>query len=132
MTTARVVAVMLDGDKLEAQGVYMPLADRVAFERKFDVSVLEMARLERRIDDAGQATAPVPDLREERSAFFSWRLLHRAGKTEADFDAFLDNVERLEIEIHKDGPVDPTGAPAAEPPAADSPAPAPPPGSSPS
>lgn len=105
MTTAHVTAVMLDGVEHEATGVYMALADRVAFERIYNVSILEMARESRSL--SGKDDAPVPELREERAAYFAWRLLDRASAGVGDFDHFLENADELRIEVIAK-PVDPT------------------------
>jgi len=110
MTTARIVATMLDGAEHDKTGTYMALADRVAFERLYNVSILEMARESRTLSTSGDD--PVPELREERAAFFAWRLLLRSGAEVGDFDSFLDNADGLSIEVLKT--VDPTD-PAPEP-----------------
>jgi len=107
VTSMRVVAVMLDGTKHEAVGVYMALSDRVAFERIYDVSVVELRRESRKIDDEGEATAPVQILREEQTAYFCWRTLTRGECPVGGFDDFLENVEEVKLE-KLDGPVDPT------------------------
>ena len=108
MNSARTVAVMLDGTKHEAVGVFMPLSDRVAFERRYNLSILEMARVTKdNLDDKGIPIGPVPDLTEERTAFFTWRLLARGECPVGSFDEFLDGVERIEIE-RLEGEADPT------------------------
>jgi hypothetical protein len=107
MTTARITAVMLDGTKHEATGVFMALSDRVAFERLYNVSALEMARQTDLLAPDGTPTAAVSDLREERHAFFCWRLLRRAELPVGEFDEFIENTEECHIETLK-GPVDPT------------------------
>ena len=109
MGSARIVAVMLDGTKHEAVGVFMALADRVAFERQYDVSVLEMRRQTEMLDPDGKPKADVTALREERTAFFCWRTLHRGEQPVGDFEGFLDGVEEVQIE-RLEGPADPTDA----------------------
>ena len=107
MTSMRVVAVMLNGDKHEAVGVYMALSDRVTFERLYDVSVMELKRQSKVIDEEGNAQAAVPNLREEQTAYFCWRTLTRGECPVGGFEDFLENVEEVQIE-RLDGPVDPT------------------------
>jgi hypothetical protein len=103
----RVVAVMLDGTKHEAVGVYMALSDRIMFERIYDVSVVELRRESRKIDADGEATSEVRTLREEQTAYFCWRTLTRGECPVGGFDDFLENVEEVKLE-KLDGPVDPT------------------------
>lgn len=93
MPTARITAVMLDGSKLEGTSVYMPLADRVAFEHRFGRSVFK----------------ELENVKEEEAAYFSWRILERAGQPVGSFEEFLDSTESLEVEL-LDGPADPTDA----------------------
>jgi len=107
VTSMRVVAVMLDGTKHETIGVYMALSDRVAFERLYAVSVVELRRETKLLDDEGNATAPVALLREEQTAWFSWRALTRGDCPVGGFEDFLEGVEEIQLE-RLDGPVDPT------------------------
>jgi hypothetical protein len=107
MASMRVVAVMLDGTKHEAIGVYMALSDRVAFERLYNVSVVDLKREARNIDAEGNAQAPVPTLREEQTAYFTWRALTRGDCPVGGFEDFLEAVEEITLE-RLDGPVDPT------------------------
>jgi len=100
----RVVAVMQDGTKHETVGAYMALSDRVAFERKYAVSVAELRRETRRLDDP---EADVSSLREEHTAFYAWLTLRRGDCPVGDFDAFIGDVDDLTLE-RLDGPVDPT------------------------
>ncbi len=107
MASMRVVAIMLDGTKHEAVGVYMALSDRVAFERIYNVSVVDLKREAKMIDDEGNAKAPVPTLREEQTAYFTWRALTRGECPVGGFEDFLEGVEDITLE-RLDGPVDPT------------------------
>lgn len=118
MTSMRVVAMMLDGTKHEAVGVYMALSDRVAFERLYNLSVIDLKRETKLLDAEGNAEAPVRNLREEQTAYFCWRTLTRGECPVGGFDDFLEQVEEVKLE-RLDGPVDPTD-------------PGPPPGTSPS
>lgn len=102
MTSMRVVAVMLDGTKHEAVGSYMPLADRVAFERKWGVAFESLFTV-----DGDGANISGPEWRDERGAFFTWCVLHRGGAAVGDFDAFVENADAVTVE-RLDGPVDPT------------------------
>ena len=108
MTTARITAVMLDGTKHEATGAYMALADRVAFERRYSATILEMSRAAQMLDAEGNVRpdADISGLREERTAFFAWRVLQRAGQASEDYDQFLEAVEEITIDT---GEMDPTG-----------------------
>lgn len=110
MGNARVVALMLDGTKHEATGVFMALADRVAFERLYNVSVLELNRQTDLLNEDGTPRGKVDELREERSAFFVWRTLERGEQAVGDFEGFLEAVEEIQIE-RLAGPVDPTEPP---------------------
>lgn len=106
MTTARITAVMLDGTKHEATGVYMALADRVAYERQYESSIIALGRAARALRDDGDA-ADVPDLRLEQDVFFSWRLLERGGRPVGTFEEFLTGVEDIDVDV-QEGPADPT------------------------
>src|SRR5262245_61361199 len=107
MTTARVVAVYFDGTKHEAVGSFMALSDRVHFERRYNLSVLEMQRQSDLLSPDCKAAGNVTDLREERMAYFAWKTLVRGDPAVGDFEAFVDSVDDLSIE-RLDGPVDPT------------------------
>lgn len=107
MSSMRVVAVMLDGTKHEAVGVYMALSDRVAFERIYNTSVIELKRETRLLDEEGNAQAPVEKLREEQTAYFCWRTLSRGDCPVGGFEDFLEGVEGVTLE-RLDGPLDPT------------------------
>ena len=107
MASWRVVAITLDGTKHEAVGVYMALSVRVAFERLYNVSVVDLRREARLIDDEGNAQAPVANLREEQTAYFAWRTLTRGDCPVGGFEDFLETVEEIKLE-RLDGPVDPT------------------------
>lgn len=82
LLTVRVKVHRLDGTSQEGEGLYMPLADRVAFERRFGKSIL----------------GSMDDLREEEAAFFCWSLLRRTGMEPGEFEPFVDGIETLEIE----------------------------------
>ncbi len=103
----RVVAVMLDGTKHEAVGVYMALSDRIAFERSYDLSIIELKRETKLLDAEGNAEVPVRNLREEQTAYFCWRTLTRGDCPVGGFEDFLEQVEEVKLE-RLDGPVDPT------------------------
>ena len=118
MTTARITAILLDGSKHEATGVFRALADNVAWERRFKVSFVSFQK-----EVAGSFTsdgkvnteATMEALTTEREAFLPWRLLNREKAFTGDFDSFLDNVEAIEVEVFEteEGmPVDPTTDPA--------------------
>jgi len=107
VTSMRVVAVMLDGTKHEAVGVYMALSDRVAFERLYKLSIIDLKRESKLIDAEGDAEAPVRNLREEQTAYFCWRTLTRGDCPVGGFEDFLEAVEEVKLE-RLDGPVDPT------------------------
>ncbi len=108
MTTARITALMLDGTKHEATGVYLALADRLAFERRFGYSIFrDTKRMRVEQDGTGTAEVDVGDLREEEHAFMCWCILHRAGLV-GDYDVFTAGVESIGRPDFQDGPVDPT------------------------
>ncbi|MGQ0669180.1 MAG: hypothetical protein ACT4PO_05850 [Actinomycetota bacterium] len=99
---------MLDGTKHEAIGIYMALADRVAFERRYASSILDIAREAKAMGADGIPMTKI-DLNEERAAFFSWRVLDRADAGAGAFEEFLEAVEEISIE-KLEGPADPTVA----------------------
>lgn len=111
MATAQITAVMLDGTKHEATGAYMALADRVAFERKYESSIIEMSRQARHLGEDGMPLdeSDLSGLREERAAFFAWRTLERGGCPVGEFDAWLDAVDEITID-RMEGEADPTAA----------------------
>lgn len=107
MTTARITAVMLDGTKHEATGVYMPLADRVAFERKYAET---LGQIRKQAKEAGSESEPdFSGVKDEQVAFFCWRLLRRGQIPVGEFEDFLENADELAIDV-QDGPADPTDA----------------------
>jgi len=107
VASMRVTAVMLDGTKHETVGVYMALSDRIAFERLYKLSIIDLKRETKLLDAEGDATAPVRNLREEQTAYFAWRSLTRGDCPVGGFEDFLEVVEEIKLE-RLDGPVDPT------------------------
>ena len=114
MTTAHVTAILLDGSKHEATGVFRALADKVAWERRFKVSFVSFQKaVAGSFTEDGKVNteATMEALTSEREAFLPWRLLNREKAFTGDFDSFLDNVETIEVEVFEneqgDG-VDPT------------------------
>jgi hypothetical protein len=57
------------------------VADQVAFEREFDKSIAEIA-----------SNVRITDM-----AWLAWHGLKRSGKVTSDFDAWLDNVDGIEM-----------------------------------
>jgi hypothetical protein len=103
MASMRVVAIMLDGTKHEAVGVYMALSDRVAFERHYDLSLMAL-RKEARESQTGEGDPAT--FREEQTGYFCWRLLTRAECPVGGFEDFLEGVEEVTLEA-LEGPADP-------------------------
>ena len=121
MTTAHITAILLDGSKHEATGVFRALADKVAWEREFKTSFVSFQKV------IGDSVTPdgeidrdanLDSLTSEREAFLPWRLLHREKAFTGTFEEFLDNVEAIEVEVIEGDGVDPT---APTPPPIDSP-----------
>lgn len=110
MTTARVTAILLDGSKHEATGIFRALTDKVAWEREFKTSFVSFQRDVGASVEDGQIRkdADLSSLTAEREAFLPWRLLHREKAFTATFEEFLDNVEALEVEVIEGDGVDPT------------------------
>lgn len=108
MVRARVVAVLEDGTKQEAEGAFATLPDRVLFESYFGISAVVMGELDQDHPDPKV-------LREEWVAFLSWRLLCRKGalhdpgnrapapKIREEFLEWLETIEdEIEIELEGD------------------------------
>ncbi len=111
----RVIVSMQDGSVLEATGAWMPLPDRVAFERHFRLSAVVMGRLATAFYGSGdpevlehpelqgrlRPTTDPGDIREEWVAFAAWRLLRRTFDDQeqlSSFERFLEAVEDVDIE----------------------------------
>lgn len=67
-----------DGTAAEAVA---SVADQVAFEQATDRSIARLA----------------DDFRLTDACWLAWHALHRTGKTSAEFDAWLETVEGVEI-----------------------------------
>lgn len=114
MTVAHITAILLDGSKHEATGVFRALADKVAWEREFKTSFVSFQKVigdSVTPDGAIDRAANLESLTSEREAFLPWRLLNREKVFAGTFDEFLDNCESLEVQILEDErgePLDPT------------------------
>ncbi len=116
---ARVTAAMLDGRSFEHEGLFAPLADRVAFERRFGVSATVLGRVAAMFDEEGnlQPDADPAGLKEEWVAFLVWRVLARKNALGAEvgsFEDFLEAADAIGVEVVKeqaDPEVDPTAPP---------------------
>lgn len=100
---ATVKAVDFGGTKTEVFGVFAGWADQVAFERRFGVNAVVLERLGEAFDDEGRLRpdADATTIRSEWLAFLAWRMLKRGGMAPADFEAWVDELDELEI-ITKD------------------------------
>lgn len=109
---ATVTATMLDGTTQEASGDIWILGDRVAFERQFQVSSVGYFAIMRTAskaggdltDEDGRLRPGAEAHREAHSAFFAYRLLHRAGATAVAFDDWIEQVETLDLEVGEANP----------------------------
>lgn len=107
---AHVVVTLLDGKKAEATGEYMALADRVAYERRFNESAMVLSQMSDVFDEkTGKVKkgADISGVREEWLAFFAWRLLKREGVAGEDYDSFLDSVADVSVDVEPDPPTRP-------------------------
>ena len=102
---ATVKAVDFDGVKTEASGVFAGWSDQVAFERRFGVNAVILERLGEAFDDDGRLKpeADAAEIRSEWLAFLAWRVLRRSGGTTTDFEAWVDELDELEIETREEG-----------------------------
>jgi hypothetical protein len=100
----RLQATLSDGRRFEAEDLYAPLSDRVAFERQFGVTAAVLSRLTDAFDKDGKLNpdTDATQIREEHVAFLSWRLLRRTAEL-GTFDEFIDLAEELDIEALPDG-----------------------------
>ncbi|HXF72683.1 MAG TPA: hypothetical protein VNO79_08770 [Actinomycetota bacterium] len=132
----RVSAVLVEeaegGESLRTYthvGLFAPLADRVAFERRFGLSATVLSRLDGLLYRPGDPEVEAdpgllgrlrPDadpsqVREEWVAFMVWRVLRRsaaAGSAVGDFEAFLERLVDLSVEELEESPEEdarPTG-----------------------
>jgi hypothetical protein len=114
---------------LSCEGLFAPLADRVAFERRFGVSAVVLSRISEMFYDEAdpevqldpsrkgqlREDADASGLHEEWIAFLVWRVLARkagAGAAAGTFEEFLERVgdvvvENLDEETQDAGPADP-------------------------
>jgi len=81
-----------DGTAAEATA---SVADQVAFEQSTDRSIARLA----------------DDFRLTDACWLAWHALHRTGKTSQTFDAWLENVENVEIGEGKIVPLEGTTTP---------------------
>ena len=124
----RIVLGLIDGTKYEAEAdlsTFGCLADRVAFERRFDVSAAVLAKVEEFVRRNDDGTTTVTDaegladvLREEHVLFLAWRELRRqVPDVPDDFDEVLESTASLGLHgSTREATPDPTTA--AEPPSA--------------
>jgi hypothetical protein len=80
---ARVKATMFDGSVVEAEGLWQPIADRVAFER-FSGQAWQQHIVGSRLSD-------------EAAAFLAWRLLARSREM-PEFNDWIGELDDLELE----------------------------------
>ncbi|MGH2663689.1 MAG: hypothetical protein ACRDH8_12985 [Actinomycetota bacterium] len=113
----RIIVDMLDGTRVECVSTsFMATADRVAFERTFQVSSGELAAFKGAFDpDTGKVLdeAKAKGVKNEWMAFFAWRIVNRERGDQGSFDAFVDRVEEISIEdvkLEGVGDGDPTDA----------------------
>jgi hypothetical protein len=112
MKSTTIKLEFLGGDVLEFEtNMFMCAADRVAFERRFGVTVGQLAE----ITGSGPGGAvDLGRLREEWILFFAWRCANRSpGGDQGPFDAWIELVAGVELaDIDPDGraetAVDPT------------------------
>lgn len=119
---ARVTATLLDGRSFEHVGLFAPLADRVAFERRFHVSATVLGRVAEMFDEEGNLRegADPAGLREEWIAFLVWRVLARKNVYDGEMgsaDEFIEAVVAVEVTEVKDEEADPEVDPTAPSPA---------------
>jgi hypothetical protein len=100
---ATVTATMLDGSTQTVRGEMAPLTDRVAFERQFHTSATVLSRLADMFDENGRLRdeADPAALREEWTAFLSWRMLARANPEAFNlgFEGWLEQVSEVALDV---------------------------------
>lgn len=111
----RVSATTIEGETYKAEGLFAPLADRVAFERHFGVTAAALQRLGDAFDEEGKLRegADPAGVREEQVAFLVWRMLRRpngAGEQIGPFEQFVESLAEIGLEqaAEEDPAVDPT------------------------
>jgi hypothetical protein len=89
--TDKVAVEFLDGSpRVEFKTrTYMCQADRVAFERRFNLTIAELHN--RAAADSGRIS-------DEHVAFFAWRAMNREVGDQGDFDAWIERVEEIDLE----------------------------------
>lgn len=108
---ARVTAQLLDGSTQSTEGPLAPLNDRVAFERRFNLSAAVLARLGESFDANGRLKdeADPSAIKEEWVAFLCWRMLARGPARGIDFETWIDQLEGLDLDVEdEDEAVPPT------------------------
>lgn len=105
-----IVAELPDG-KIECplgEKTWMCLADRVAFEKRFDTAAAVMSTYRHLVDDDGAVKegADISAVREEYLLFFAWRELSRGAEGVPGYDEFVDQVLDLDIGVDPDDPDD--------------------------
>jgi hypothetical protein len=121
---AKVTVRLFDASTQEAEGTLFSLADRIAFERRFQVPAAKTSDLERWIyveDDREVKERPElkgrlkpgtgDEFREEWFTFFAFRLLRRSGATDDEFDAWLEKVDEVDLAFEEAEANPTTGAP---------------------
>lgn len=98
---ATVTATLLDGSSQTHSGELAPLADRIAFERRYGVNAAVLGRLSQAFNDDGtlRADADATAIREEWVAFLCWRLLIRGPARGVDFEAWLEGMDSLDLNL---------------------------------
>jgi hypothetical protein len=114
MDQTRVKLALIDGTEHEAvTTTYACLADKVAFERAFNVPFAAMAGAQGMFDDEGAPVAGA-DLtaapRSEWAAFLIYRVAQRDMPAVAgwSFERFCTEVVDTEVAAVEAGPMDPT------------------------
>lgn len=117
---ARVSAVLFDGTKQEADGAVFSLADRVAFERRFQIPAAKMSQVERWLymaddrevkenpDLLGQLRPGGEEFREEWLVYFAYRLLRRTAITADEYEAWLEKVDDVSVDLQAEEVPNPT------------------------
>jgi len=117
---AKVSVQLFDGTTQEAEGAVFGLADRVAFERRFQIPAAKMSDLERWIymdedpevkanpELKGRLKPGGEEFREEWLIYFSYRLLRRSGGTTDDYEVWLEKVDDIEVTFEAEPVANPT------------------------
>lgn len=99
---AKITVADYAGNRTETEGIFAGWSDQVAFERRFGVNAAVLDQLQDAFDESGKLRADVDPtkIKTEWLAFLAWRVCRRSpAAATIDFDAWLENLAELELEV---------------------------------